>query len=175
MFTIPLSLRKTVMTVAVGALATAGLLAASPRAAHADDGPPVQIFPVSNIFLYLDVSGGSKGDGAPVILYSQSGDNQLWQFRPLNGSTEIVNKHSGKCLTTDGVAGHQLYQWYCAGTPGQLWVSTVVAGAFEPGTIRNSASGLMVDVSGGSVSQGAAIIGWYYTGGNNQRFWFHQS
>ncbi|MFI7034258.1 RICIN domain-containing protein [Microbispora rosea] len=173
MFRISLSIRKAVITVATGALA-AGMLALGAGAAHADSGLEYQIFPVSNPFLYLNVSGGSKGDGAKIIQYVVSGDNDLWYFRAVNGHTEIVNKLSNKCMTTDGVEGHQLYQWYCEGTPGQLWdigfTSGIGGPSLVPGTIKNPASNLVADIAGGSITSGAAVIGYHYTGGTNQLF-----
>jgi hypothetical protein len=163
-----LSFKKITMTIAAGALAATGLLAAAPGAAQASSGFTVRIAPDSNQFLFFDVSGGSTGDGAKIIQWSLSGSNQGWTFRPSSSYYQIVNVKSGKCMTTDGVAGHQLYQWSC--TPGnrQLWDTNMAPG--QESRILSVYSGLAVDVSGGSASQGAAIDTWYWNGGWNQYF-----
>jgi ricin-type beta-trefoil lectin protein len=82
---------------------------------------------------------------------------------------------SGKCLTTDGVAGHQLYQFTCVGSPLQKWRGTVTS-VFNPdaGQLTNAASGLVMDVNGASATAGAAITTWYANGGRNQYFSYYQ-
>jgi hypothetical protein len=160
------SLKKTTMTIAAGALAATGLLA--PGAAQASGFGPYRIYPNSNSFVFLDVSGGSTGDGAKIIQWSLSGSNQGWTLKPSGNYVEIVNVKSGKCITTDGVAGHQVYQWACNGTTNQLWETSLTPNSAR--SIRSVASGLYMDVSGDSRSQGAAIDTWYPNGGNNQYF-----
>jgi hypothetical protein len=166
-----ISAKKAATIVTAGALAMAGLLATS-GAAHAS-GFAVRLAPASNPFLFLDVNGGSTGDGAPIIQWSLSGDNQVWTFQPAGSAYQIVNRHSGKCITTDGVAGHQVYQWYCHGTDNQLWATSLTPGNLTGYTIRNIGSGLFMDVAGGSGAQGAAIDTWYRNGGPNQFFLGH--
>ncbi|MEZ0072095.1 RICIN domain-containing protein [Planotetraspora sp. GP83] len=169
MFTIPLTLKKITATVAAGALATACILAVAPGAAQAS-GFTVRLAPDSNQFLFLDVSGGSTGDGAKIIQWSLSGSNQGWTFRVTGDHYQIVNVKSGKCITTSGVAGDQLYQWVCTTDPRQLWDTGLNAGNGYGYAIRSVASGLYMDVSGDSRSQGAAIDTWYWNGGQNQYF-----
>jgi hypothetical protein len=167
---IPRSLKKITMTVATGALAATGLLAA-PGAAQAASYGPIRIAPDSNQFLFFDVSGGSTGDGAKIIQWSLSGSNQGWNFKAAGGNTfQIVNVKSGKCMTTDGVAGHQLYQWACSTDSRQLWY-TSLDGTGTAFFIESVFSHLFVDVSGDSRSQGAAIDTWYENGASNQTFW----
>jgi hypothetical protein len=163
-----LSLRKLVFVLAAGAVAISSLLVGA-NAAQAN-GPSYRIAPYSNRFVYFDVSGGSTGDGAPIIQWSLSGDNQVFTLEPSGSHFQLVNRHSGKCITTDGVAGHQLYQWVCHGTSNQLWDTglTPVNGYVYP--IVSVLSGLYVDVEGGSIAQGAAIITWYPSGAANQYF-----
>src|SRR5436189_2665007 len=62
--------------------------------------------------LALDVSGGSIDNGAGVIQWvGNFSGHQRWNFVDQGDGTEtIVNQNSGKCLTTDGVDGDQLYQ-----------------------------------------------------------------
>ncbi|MBO3748055.1 RICIN domain-containing protein [Streptosporangiaceae bacterium NEAU-GS5] len=167
-----ISTKKAAAILAAGALATAGLLATS-GAANASAWFTTRFGPSSNPFVFVDVSGGSTGDGAPIIQWSLSGDNQVWTFQSVVGSVyQIVNQHSGKCLTTDGVAGHQLYQWNCHGTNNQLWDTALTLGSWQVYSIRSlSGNGnLYMEVAGGSGSQGAAIDLWTWNGGRNQYF-----
>ena len=80
---------------------------------------------------------------------------------------------SGKCLTTDGVAGHQLFQWTCTGSPLQVW-SGSFADTFRSTPLKNHSSGLSMDVNGGSRWAGAAIIAWYPNNADNQYFGYYQ-
>jgi hypothetical protein len=166
MFRMPF--RKSIAVAATSAAALAGLLA-TPGAAHAN-GPQVRLSPLSNPFLFLDVQGGSHGDGAPIVQWPLSGDNQLFTMQPSGSHFELVNKASNKCVTSDGVAGHQVYQWYCHGTDNQLWDTSLVANNLISYPIRSVASGLYLDVAGNSGAQGAAIDTWYWNGGPNQYF-----
>lgn len=51
--------------------------------------------------LVLDVRGGSTNDGAPVILWHRTGnDNQLWTYE----DGFLVNKNSGLCLEVEGMS-----------------------------------------------------------------------
>jgi hypothetical protein len=158
------------MTIAAGALAATGLLAATPGAAQASVGFTARIAPDSNYFLFLDVSGGSTYNGAKIIQWSLSGSNQGWYFQPSGNYYQIVNVKSGKCITTDGVAGHQLDQWPCTLGSSQLWATSMSLGNINHYTIRSVYSGLYMDVSGDSRTQGAAIDTWYWNGGSNQYF-----
>jgi hypothetical protein len=174
MFRIPFSFKKCVITAAASGLAIAGLFVATPGSAQADSAY-VRIAPTSNPFLFLDVSEGSKGDGAKIIQWSLSGDNQVWYFHETApGDFEIVNKRSGKCITTNGQDA-QLMQWLCKGIPTQIWNVTRATGTPGPGlqntmiinpVSRYSAMG----VAGNSTSQGAAIVLGESFGTPSQRF-----
>ncbi|GII55666.1 hypothetical protein Pth03_40550 [Planotetraspora thailandica] len=167
---IPLTLKKITMTLAVGALAAAGLLAVSPGAAQAASGFTARLAPISNQLMFLDVSGGSTSDGAKIIQWTLSGSNQGWYFKPVGDNYQIVNVKSGKCITSDGVAGDQLYQWVCTSDTSQLWSTGLTPSDLHVHSIRNVKSGLYMDVSGGSTSRGAAIDTWYWNGGEHQYF-----
>jgi hypothetical protein len=46
-----------------------------------------------------------------VIVSPSAGQSaDVWTFRPVGAAFEIVNRGSGQCLTTDGVAGHTAYR-----------------------------------------------------------------
>ena len=154
---------------------TAGLVAAGAGVASANPTFTTHLTPDNTFFLQLDVSGASTAPGAPVIdWYSNGGANQVWTFVDQGGGNyEIVNQNSGQCLTTDGVAGDQLYQFYCLNGPGQRWQTGLTgnpADAFVAKNIYNPAYGLDVDVYGDSAWPGAAIDAWYPNGGYNQSF-----
>ena len=125
--------------------------------------------------LVLDVSGGSTANGAPVIQwYGSFAGNQRWNLADDgHGHQTIVNQKSGKCLTTDGFAGHQLYQWTCNGSALQVW-SGNFKDSFTFSGLTNPSSGLSMDVNGGSRWAGAAIIAWYPNNGPNQKFTYYQ-
>jgi len=162
---------------AVAATLLAGLaVAAIPAAA---DAQPLQNVAIttqaSDGTLVLDVSGGSTANGAPVIQwYGSYAGNQRWNLADDgHGNQTIVNQKSGKCLTTDGVAGHQLYQWTCNGSPLQVW-SGNLTDSFHFYKLTNPSSGLSMDVNGGSRWAGAAIIAWYPNNASNQKFTYYQ-
>jgi Ricin-type beta-trefoil lectin domain-like len=167
---------KRIATVAALALATALTPLAFVAPAHASL-PGYQPLASALSGHQLDVSGGSTSAFAPVIVWWGHGQsNQQWNFPSTDGQTGyIINENSGMCLTTDQVAGDQLYQYPCGGAaaPLQLWlvhtypVPTPV-GTFVYGWFTNPASGLVVDLSQSSYAVGAAVVGWYGTGGLNQ-------
>jgi hypothetical protein len=161
---------------ALAATLFAGLaVAATPAIANAQSLQSVAIATrASGDALVLDVSGGSTANGARVIQwYGSFAANQRWNFVDQGDGTEtIVNQNSGKCLTTDGVAGHQLYQFTCAGSPLQKWSGTL--DRMQEHGLTNPYSGLRVDVDGGSRWAGAGIIAWYPHGGDNQQFTYYQ-
>ncbi len=157
------------------AAGAAGLLAAGTGVASASTAFTAHLTPDNTAFLQLDVSGASTAPGAPVIdWWTNGGANQTWTFTPVgNGNYEIVNQNSGQCLTTDEVAGDQLFQYYCQSAPNQLWKTGLTNDPqdfFIGKSIYNQASGLDVDVYGNSPWPGAAIDAWYPNGGYNQSF-----
>ena len=121
---------------------------------------------------FLDVSGASQSWGAQVVQwYLNGGANQKWNIQNLSdGNKEIVNANSGQCLTTDGVAGHGVYQFPCVGAKSQEWNTDLVVGNIKDYTITSALSGLYLDVNSGSRWAGAVIDTWYGNGANNQKF-----
>jgi hypothetical protein len=106
------------------------------------------------------------------------GANQYWSI-PFSGQTRaVVNKHSRLCLTTDGVAGSQLYQMPCNGSGFQMWTHRTkwIWDDIEPPFgqsvtyFQNLTTGLVIDVNHGSHENGAKIIGWPLGDGDNQRW-----
>src|SRR3954447_725319 len=150
---------------ALAATAVAGATFLLPGAAQAQELRSVAVTTSSSgSVLALDVAGGSTRPGAGVIQwYGHGGANQRWNFQEMpNGNQRIVNQNSNMCLTTDGVAGHQLFQWYCNGDAGQEWRGTIPAKFsqrfFRGETLVNPASGLAADIEGDSSWAGARLI-----------------
>src|SRR4051794_8271814 len=150
---------------AIVATALAGLaVAALPAAANAQSLQNVSIATgASYNYLVLDVAGGSTSNGAKVIQWAGHGTgNQRWNFVDQgNGTSAIVNQNSGKCLTSDGVAGHQLYQFTCVGSLLQQWRGTL-GNVFDSSSPKlvNVASGVLMGVSGGRGAGGTPILPW---------------
>ncbi|HEY6792568.1 MAG TPA: RICIN domain-containing protein [Trebonia sp.] len=115
-------------------------------------------------------------DGASGDVTQQAPDgagSQLWELVPQGSLYQIVNLADGDCLTTSGSAGAQLFLWFCTTTASQdLWELPASFGASASGSlISNPASGLVMDVFGGSTTAGGAIDAWPYNGGYaNQYF-----
>ncbi|HVV22262.1 MAG TPA: RICIN domain-containing protein [Pseudonocardiaceae bacterium] len=163
---------------AIGAAAVAagvvGLVVTGMGSANAQSAFTVHLTPNNTFGLLLDVEGGSLDNGAPVITYwANGGSNQQWTFLPIDnaGDYYIKNVNSGKCLTTDEVPGHNVYQFTCANAPQQVWSTALNPNLWDtPYTITNPQSGLKLDVSGDNALPGAYIDTWYYNGGANQFF-----
>jgi hypothetical protein len=163
------------ISAALAVLAVPALLGATLAGpASASAGFTTHVTPNNTFALLLDVSGGSTYPGAPVIdWYANGGQNQNWLFLPVNGGNtyEIINVNSNMCLTTDGVAGDQVYQDYCTNSTNQQWGTALTQGnPTDYWHIQSVYSGLYLDVSGDSPWPGASIDTWYDNGGDNQYF-----
>ena len=175
---------------ALAALGSSGLLAAgvlaSPAAAAVNqNSEPSNAGSVSfttslatgaDAALRLAVPQASTTPGTGVIDWSiTDGAEQEWTFKPTVDTAdtyEIINQNSNQCLTTDGVAGDQVYQDPCNGSQSQRW-KTGVAFTTSPWTfvpIQSVSSGLYLDVYGDSFWQGTVIDTWYGNGGRNQEW-----
>jgi hypothetical protein len=111
--------------------------------------------------LTAGVAGASTAAGAGVVVSPSAGQSaDVWTFRPVGAAFEIVNQGSGQCLTTDGVAGHTVYQAPCKTAEGQLWQTPPEFGGESTTTswIRNPAADLYLDVDGGHAAAGAAVV-----------------
>src|SRR4051794_41696359 len=105
-------------------LVAVGIAAAvAPAAASASLSEVALATEASSGTLVLDVAGGSTQPGAGVIQwYGYGGANQIWSVNDLrDGNHSIVNYKTSMCLTTDGIAGHQLYQAPCTDQRHQEW------------------------------------------------------
>lgn len=158
--------------VAVGAtlIAGAGLLMAPTPAGAASEGCGYE-FVSANSGLVADVAGAAVDDGAPVIQWLSTGDdNQRWVPLPLpDGSFVLVNLNSNMVLDVAGSStdnGAAIVQSEWDGSATQLWRQY----AFGPDFVVfiNVGSGRALDVAGASVETGTGLIQWDWNGGANQ-------
>jgi hypothetical protein len=151
--------------VAVATVGTVGTVAATPGVAHAAGTLTFRLAADAQPAEFADVSGASTDSTAKVLEWTYTGgDNQVWYFEPEGGTDyEIVNKHSNKCLETDGVAGDQLFQAPCTGNLGEIWDYNNSFATWDAAyNIWNPHSNLYMEVYGGSTSRGASIDAWYF-------------
>jgi hypothetical protein len=121
----------------------------------------------------LAISGASTAPGGVVIqTYADGEADQNWSVPAVYATGRIRNQNSGMCLTTDGVAGDQLYQKPCLRRLAeyQQWHVYLAAFAANTVTFYNPTFGLAVDVYGNSDSIGAPIDAWPLNGQANQFF-----
>ena len=169
------SIRRTALAASI-ALGVLGSHAAPASAAIVGE----RIIVSSNFPMALDVSGASTDKFAKVIQWWPTGStNQTWAWDHVSGAGtnatyRLQNLNSRMCLTTDGVAGHQLYQYPCQpNNESQMWstpLDPLRPNLNSDAKISNKMSGLCVDVNGGSHAPGTAIITWYCGSAWNQ-YW----
>lgn len=122
--------------------------------------------------LVMGVSGGSKSNGAPLILWPANGTpSQSFQGVITEGEWfKLVNVGSGLCVGVEGgskAKGAKLVQWKDDGSANQQW-------AMREGRLVNRGSGLVVGVWGGSKKQGAQLVQWSSDGSPNQSWEWRQ-
>ena len=101
------------------------------------------------------MSGKSLDDGASIIQWQcHSGDNQQWRLEVIaDGYSQIVSRHSGKCLDVSGKSldnGASIIQWQCHGGENQQWRLELDAdfGGYFYARIVSRHSGKCLDVNG---------------------------
>jgi hypothetical protein len=85
--------------------------------------------------------------------------------------SQLVAKHSGKCLDVVGVSSDndaEINQWDCSGGDNQTWKIEDAGHGFS--FLKAKHSGKCLDVSEISLSDGAAVIQWDCWGGDNQKW-----
>ena len=106
--------------------------------------------------------------------WSNGGANQAWTFTRITNDPntfEIVNQNSSQCMTTNGVAGDQVYQEPCDQGTAQQWITGLrPATGASAYAIESAYSGLYLDVNGDSPWPDTSIDTWYWNGGYNQYF-----
>ncbi len=132
-----------------------------------------------NSGLCLDVPtwSGSNWGNTPGLILQQwtcnGGDMQQWQFTPVNGGYQIINKLSGQSIDVLGGPsalsnGNPVGQWPYWGGTNEIW--RIVSN--DDGTYFLTAvnSGKSLDVTGLSTAPGGLLEQWDYWGGMNQKW-----
>jgi hypothetical protein len=167
--------RKTLGMLAIAAMSAGGVLGLGATAANAEQLTGYTTVVSASSWLNVAVSEGSTAIGAPIIQwYADSGAEQEWSVPAFESSGQIINENSGMCVTTDGVAGDQLFQEPCS-PAGEGWYNNQQwynnSNYLGPSVFENPESGLVMDVYGYSFSPGGAIDAWYPNSDLNQYFW----
>lgn len=166
-------LRRAVTAAAVSAAAAAATLTVSTGPAHADSSFTTLLYPKINPFLTVQIPNGA-GPFADVGLGNWSDSyNQSWLFSPtgIYHTYIIENQQSFECLTTDGIAGHPVYQAPCNGALNQSWITNLTTGDSEPRSIHSVSSGLYLDIPRSLATAYTTLEVWYSNGNDNQFFY----
>ena len=123
--------------------------------------------------MYLDVSGGSKSDGANVQIWK--GDNVDQQKFKVeyqnNGYYKITAVHSKKVLDVEGAGksnGTNVDQYTSNGTDAQLWkLEDTGNGNYN---IISKCNGLYLDINGAKAESGTNVQVYKSNGSNAQKF-----
>jgi hypothetical protein len=106
--------------------------------------------------------GSVSPSGARVAACSTTLNQYRRTYEPRNAF--VFRTSTGLCLDGSRGKGQQLFLGTCNNGKGQDWWIN------SNGRIQNQANNLCMDVSGGSIYAGAAIIMWDCHLGNNQNF-----
>ncbi|MGW4897420.1 ricin-type beta-trefoil lectin domain protein [Kitasatospora sp. NPDC004240] len=110
----------------------------------------------------LDIEGGIAAGHRILLWTCHGGDNQHF-----NLATDGTIRNSGLCLSTQDNAlaqGVGLAFQPCAALSGQQWTRPT------DGTLRNTTSGLCIDLPGFVTADGTRPVLWACNGGTNQRW-----
>jgi hypothetical protein len=125
------------------------------------------------------------GPGGHATTFDQPGFGTLTYTRPPGGGSSatlppgnipdgtyrIVSRHSGKAMQASGTSSNsKIVQSPVSSSTAQQWNITHLGGGLY--RITNAASGLVLDITGRSMDNGADAILWSYNGGDNQKFAF---
>ncbi|WP_075736615.1 RICIN domain-containing protein [Streptomyces acidiscabies] len=118
----------------------------------------------------LDVNGFSTADGTRIQQWTdQNTANQQWKLKPVgDGYYELVNRNSGKVL---GIASRSAAaeQQTDSSSAAQEWKIKEVGGSGAV-TFVSRANGKVLDVTGSSKTDGAAVIQYADRGSANQQW-----
>ena len=130
----------------------------------------------------LDVSGGSMSDGANVQIYRPNGTAaQYFTVSYRSGTARIVSRLTGKCVDVQGgslTSGTNVQMYKSNNTRAQLWLiesdgstATYRGSSYPTYTIKLSeATGLAMDVSGGTMEAGTNVRVYNANGTDAQRW-----
>jgi Ricin-type beta-trefoil lectin domain-like len=177
--------RRIAAVIVTGAtVLSVGVSAGAAHAASADIVTPGNTpywIAASNTGMPISVADAATWSGARIIQwYNDGGAEQEWYFDNITNSDDeyvgflLRNVNSGLCIDTDGNAGDTLVQASCnPADNGQIFNDQFYQDALgfpEGWGFTNLGTGLELDVSGASTSEGANIDLWYTNYGINQRF-----
>ena len=122
----------------------------------------------------LDIQGGSKKDGAQMIVYKRNGgDNQRYQaYLQDDGTYAIRSLKSKKWLTVESKTNKYVQQMSWKGNNAQKWTLTVDSS--NRVTFVNVGTNKCFDVQGGKTKNSAKMIVWESNGGKNQKWVLNQ-
>ncbi|MCH3942148.1 MAG: RICIN domain-containing protein [Atopobiaceae bacterium] len=128
--------------------------------------------------LALDVAGAGMASGTNVQVYEANGTKaQLWDFlKDENGSFALRSVLNGLMLDVSGggtANGSNVQVYSSNGTAAQLWTLSRVASTIASGvyTVKSAVNaGMVLDVAGGSVDDGAAVQ-LYASNGSSAQKW----
>lgn len=133
----------------------------------------------SNRSKALDVSNGSRSNGANVQLWSSNSSGaQKWNVSVnSDGTVSIQNCRSKKyldVLNAQGVSGTSVQQWEGNGSSAQRWrIDYAGGGSFAVHSVLNDS--LVLDVYGGALNDGSNIQIYAANGSATQGFTFVQT
>jgi hypothetical protein len=170
---LPLSRRRRPLLLAAAVACTAAMTAGGTAVADViwgKSGPYAgtkrfyRVITAKHSGLNLNVPEASTKNGTQIIQWKQPGAmNEQWETDGL-GFGMIRNRWSRQCLTVDSkAAGAAVVQRPCEDSAAQNWArSSAQLDGGEPGYfyLRNSMSGLDLNVEGGSGQYGAKLIQW---------------
>lgn len=128
-----------------------------------------------NYIKVLDVSSGSKANGANVQLYtSNSTAAQSWKVsHDAEGYVTLTNTGSGKVLDVcngNAASGANVWQYSSNGTDAQKWIAVKESDGTY--TFKSAMNGSYVlDISSASTANGANLQLWSSNGTSAQRFY----
>ena len=124
----------------------------------------------------LDIQGGSKKDGAQMIVYKRNnGKNQRYTlYLQSDGTYAIRSLNSKKWLTVESKTNKYVQQWAWkkGNNTDQRWRLTVDSA--NRATFVNVKTNKCFDVQGGKTKNSAKMIVWQSNGGLNQKWRLNQ-
>ena len=121
----------------------------------------------------LDVSGGSKSNGANIIQWDwHGGANQKFQLADVgDGYCKILIANTDSCVDVSGESmdnGATVHQWQYWGGDNQKWKLEPVDGNFYKITCKKS--GKVLEVVDSNLAAGGNVVQWDYHGGDFQHW-----
>lgn len=122
----------------------------------------------------LEIVDASTVDGAKIQQYTKNGSkNQQWEITPINDTEyKVINTNSKRALCVENQSSNDAsaieQRTFNDNDPSQIWI--IEQSQEDTYTFKGKQSGKMLDVDAASYNDGAKLILWHFTGGNNQRF-----